>query len=244
MSECRRRYADDHRLGEKITIKTWGISSFEQCVACCITLHPSDRMEYNVPSLEKSLIIFSHVSGEDSAENQAGDAKECFPWETPPRLRELSVVHGEIWSSISRRLGTCRPQASLLSYRLLYANYCASLLWQGFDRERLERVKSALGPWGLSDKEMSPTHEVEADEPSFAQPSDGQQSADAVNAMVRHRWLAESNTQAVHCLLEYCIIPECSEPLFWTHDLYTARCNAGHLWSSCPYKLGTELCSD
>ena len=223
------------------TIKTWGISSFGQYVASCITLHPSDRVEYNVPSLERSFIIFSHVSAEDGTESQTGDADLYFPWETPPRLKELSIVHGEIWSNIYRRLEACTIHTSLLSYRILYASYCASLMWQGFDRKRLEQVKSALRPFSLSDKEMCLEHEVKADKTFVAEPSDGQQSAEAVNAIVQHRSEAEFDTPSAQCLLEYCQIPECSKPLFWTSNLYRARCNAGHLWSRCLHELCTRF---
>ncbi|KAL8815287.1 MAG: hypothetical protein Q9223_005562 [Gallowayella weberi] len=76
VSLLQRDFDRDYNLGGQSHAKTWGMASWNTYVASCITLHPSDMVEYSIPSDQRCLVIFSQ---ENDSSGQANDA--IFPWQ-------------------------------------------------------------------------------------------------------------------------------------------------------------------
>jgi len=71
-----REFNEDYKLGGRYRVRFWGTTySFDNSMAAaCVTLHPSDMIEYTTPSVEKSILVFVRLSDMASRLEQPQDA--------------------------------------------------------------------------------------------------------------------------------------------------------------------------
>ena len=62
MEEERIKYDSTHSLHGNSMVREWGFASSDTQSAACITIHPSDMVEYNTASLQKCNIVFAFRS--------------------------------------------------------------------------------------------------------------------------------------------------------------------------------------
>ena len=221
----------EHNLGQMTSIKTWGIASLGAYIAACVTVHPSAMVEYSMPSLEKSTIIFGHAAtlGKESFD-QVEDENLTFPWESETQLRAPPLAHAGPWSMILRDATSPVLYCSILSCRLLYSSFCVRLML-GATEDMMKGLTIAALHTLARSLNTSFCQEIECLESAELASSDRTRIVEMINSIVRLRSVSETETPSVHRLLEYCQIPECSSPLFYTSNIYRARCSMGHIWS-------------
>lgn len=59
MEEARMEFDSKHSLGGNSIIREWGFASSDTHHAACITIHPSDMVEYTTASLERCTLVFA-----------------------------------------------------------------------------------------------------------------------------------------------------------------------------------------
>ncbi len=59
MEEARIEFDSNHSLDGNSIVRDWGFAASDTQDAACITIHPSDMVEYTTPSLEKCTILFA-----------------------------------------------------------------------------------------------------------------------------------------------------------------------------------------
>ena len=87
---CRLKYAEQHHLRpESVSLRTWGTASFDNILATCVTFHPKEMLEYQVPAEASAVISFraNDVEGDCQPDN--------FPWQQDPVI-EVQLVHQSI----------------------------------------------------------------------------------------------------------------------------------------------------
>ncbi|KAL8681028.1 MAG: hypothetical protein Q9186_002801 [Xanthomendoza sp. 1 TL-2023] len=109
-------------LGGQCHAKTWGVASWNSYVASCVTLHPSDMIEYSMPSDQLCQVIFSY---ENDSSGLTDDA--IFPWQ-----ETSGTMHGEPCSAVLRKLldvlkGDDMPQY-IIGRMTLYNICCAAII--------------------------------------------------------------------------------------------------------------------
>ena len=228
MARCQ-QFSEEYSLGNKTVIKTWGLSSFQQYAAACITLHPATMVQYMLASSERASIIFTHADLEDGI---GEDDFLIFPWQKQPQLRELHIALEGPFSTFLQGTDSGSFNNDNLSSRLIFETCCASLLWRQREQNTIEAVKSAL--------RHLPIHtntRIISELASFADGGttmiDDKNSIEFVNRIIRRQCEFESESSASQRLVDYCQIPDCGMAKFWTTDLFKARCTTGHWWSMC-----------
>ena len=231
MMECRQHFNSEHKLDKMATMKTWGLASFQGYIASCITLHPSNMIEYNIPTSERATILFSHTSMEDIPMEEVSDQNLRFPWETAPQKKDLSEVYSATWNTVFAHVNRNKPPRNLGDCRIVYSSYCASQILQQYELEDLEAVRALLGDWVRSIARLDPEQGAILGETIGIESLNRQDFVDAANSIIVARSTMDVGTEPSQCFLEYCQIPDCSEPLLWTDNLYKACCSGGHVWS-------------
>ncbi|MCJ1249290.1 hypothetical protein MMC30_006513 [Trapelia coarctata] len=232
LSECRQQFMSEHKLNKMATMKTWGLASFQSYIASCITLHPSNMIEYNIPTSEKATIVFSHVSMEDVPMEQFNDQNLRFPWEMAPQIKHLSEVYSATWDTVFVHVNRKQPPKNFWNCRIVYSSYCASRIWRQYEPEDLEAVRALLGTWARSIARLNLGQGAILDGTIGIESLNRQEFVEAANSIIRARSTVDVGTSS-QFLLEYCQIAGCFEPLLWTEDLYKTRCDDGHVWNRC-----------
>jgi Transcription factor IIIC subunit delta N-term len=59
IEEARNEFDSNHSLDGNARVRKWGFASRDSQDAACITIHPSDMVEYTIPSMEKCTLLFA-----------------------------------------------------------------------------------------------------------------------------------------------------------------------------------------
>lgn len=239
MSECRQQFMLEHKIANMATMKTWGLTVFGSYIATCISIHPSNMIEYNIPTSERAIIVFSHASQEDASLERVDDVNLRFPWEAESLIKDLSKVYAATWKTVLTRVNAQKPPRNLWNCRIVYSYYCASRIWRQYHREDLESVRAMLGTWARSAARMDLAQGSILEETIGIDSLSREGFVEAANSIIRAKSTMDVGILSSQCLLEYCQISECFEPILWTDNLYKARCDAGHVWSQ--YSLEVAL---
>ena len=141
MIKLQDRFDRREEFGGLSIMKTWGLATFGDYVAACITLHPGDMPEYLIPSQERATIVFStHGLSNPSSK------REYFPWEAKAKVKSenVSVVQSAILDTIFKYEQYKDLKHSTLGNKIIYAAIMAStLVWDSAKPERLQLAKSA-----------------------------------------------------------------------------------------------------
>ncbi|MCJ1481992.1 hypothetical protein MMC06_002153 [Schaereria dolodes] len=120
MLKCKDRFAREHCLGEFTTLKTWGVASWNGYIAALITLHPAKMVEYVIPSIEQSILIFTHVHLDDMANSDSKEQIERFQWECPPEPKTSITASSNVLDFILSRKVLPGQHFSLVPRRIVY----------------------------------------------------------------------------------------------------------------------------
>ena len=94
----RQRFSAEHNLGDKVMAKTWGNSEYEGYLVRCISLHPTEMIEYIIRSHERCHLEFTHRSFIPSP--FADQPSLSFPWEVAPVTKSPSEAHATSWKAL------------------------------------------------------------------------------------------------------------------------------------------------
>ncbi|KAI9833748.1 MAG: hypothetical protein M1819_003481 [Sarea resinae] len=93
--QYREQYSNDYDLGGVVQTKSWGaaLSPGGTCVAACFSLHPADMIQYNVPSGERSVVVFGlrdqNVGKQFAIVRQKADALNAIEYTTEAFLLDV-----------------------------------------------------------------------------------------------------------------------------------------------------------
>ncbi len=136
------KYGLDNKIGRDVALRTWGLASFNDLIAACITLHPAKMIESTAPFEGSATILFD-------AGNDSSNAGTVFPWQS---LREVDVAkaQGSILDTIIDQ-NLHRPLALTdLDIKIIYTAFCGSLLLR--DHNRNQRLQAVVGILNLIER--------------------------------------------------------------------------------------------
>jgi hypothetical protein len=232
IAESARRFSSESQLYDRVTVKNWGLASFRGYVAACITLHPSEMIEYNMAVMEKSTLVFSHYTLESASATKKSEVELQFPWEKQQQSKDHFVIYASIFDTIHQYLDINGPPTDLLSRRTVFFHCCANHVKARYDQLAMEAMITAVGYEAHFLSTIEGTSEDLQGTGSSTDTNNTQQSVKALNAVLLSNWSTNSFGSGAQRLLECCEI--CKEPILWTVILHKARCVSGHIWSEAP----------
>ncbi|KAI9737552.1 MAG: hypothetical protein M1834_009707 [Cirrosporium novae-zelandiae] len=135
----------DKDLGGFAICKTWGMASYEDKVAACVTYHPGDCVEYNISSQERSTIIIG--SCEDQESNISTILTTSLPEINPRLMRHLVNIFEYPHSKL---------RTDDLGLRIFYSAACAAILHFAHNPQMMQHCKKAfLWIQSITDLDMS-----------------------------------------------------------------------------------------
>ena len=235
ISEHRKNFAAKHKLGRMTIIKTWGLASLDSYVATCITLHPSDQVEYRIPREEEAIIIFSSASLEDILSHKMADGPDIFfPWEAEKECKPLLDAYEATLITILTWPAKETSKDDTLSRRVLYNSIFAALIMRSMNVEAVlsEGWRQIIVPHILRQEtylfDMNRDKGVIQNLPKDS--DDLPKALKVLNDYIRAQTIREATSQPQRRVTENCSIPSCGAALLW-ESLTMARCMAGHRWS-------------
>ena len=104
----KQRFSAEHTLWGKVTTKIWGMAKYQSFHALCITLHPTEHIEYYSTGMMESHLVFA----DESAPGLSQIPSTVWPWETTPILRTVAEAHAMPWRVFREILTNVLPQTS------------------------------------------------------------------------------------------------------------------------------------
>lgn len=203
MKTEKQKFGLDKNIGSQVMLRTWGLASWNELAAACITLHPAKMIEYTQPFQETATILFG--AGDDN-----GNAKSVFPWQSPAEV-DVRKVQGYILDTIlDQNLHKCLVLNDL-DIKILYTAFCGSLLLS--DVNHLQRLQSAGEILNLIEHyakiDLQAEHHA-LDTIKISYPLSRQELMNTIRQMTEARGQAESRSRIPeNVLLDLC--PFCPE---------------------------------
>ncbi len=225
--QLRATYDRQNDYGGLTVVKSWGLATYKEYAAMCVTLHPGDMVDYLLASEERATILFS------TCDNTCLNTElEAFVWERDSDSDETATAQRAILKVIFDNERQSRLDSAGLGYRIIYAAACASmLLWDAESVQHLslantvlERLEQKTGvDFGL---------EINACSHLLNSPNIEMEEAAAVVAEATGSRNREDLATAVE-IFDVCSI--CAHAIKW-QNLSEARCSQGHYfgWSTLP----------
>ena len=224
VQEQKRIYGTEHRLGLHVLSRTWGFASFQGLSAICITLHPSQSIEYSTATEEFAKVIF------DSARPK----QHKFPWQNSTEA-DGSMGRQTILSTTLNVTTLKTYDLSSLDLKIIYSAICASMLAEGLQQPRNIQLLSSI----VELLEINTGQDFEAENTMLksinAISDDAQnQIVDVVRRTTELRGRASSLHSSTTQLLDYCpICTEVDEPkAICFENLTEAYCPKMHPFGS------------
>ena len=98
VSEHKQQFSAQYNLDGRVTYRIWGISEYREYSTVCFTLHPSEMVQYVVPSTERSYLEFAYGSANGSSSEEPSISR--FPWETIPTMKAVTDAHAMAWETL------------------------------------------------------------------------------------------------------------------------------------------------
>ena len=134
MAKEKERFGQINNIDSHVILRNWGLASFTNLVAACVTLHPAKLAEYNAPFEGVSTILFDAL-------DENGDSKSVFPWQSPAEVDVAKTQQYILETVLNQSLQT--PLAlSKLDLKIMYAAFCGTLLLR--DQQRLQAAVDIL----------------------------------------------------------------------------------------------------
>ena len=231
MAVAKEKFGFDNKIGRQVVLRRWGLASFSNLVAACVTLHPAKMIEYVAPFDGNATIFFD-------ADDKNGDAKSVFPRQNLAEVDVAKAQRAIIDTILDQKL--YRPSAlKKLDLKLLYTAFCGSLLLSVNDR--LQQIQAAVDIMDLM--EHHPSLNLDAEHRALLSIKNAPQLTDqelvnVVGEMTKARGQAESKSHTPESfLLDLC--PFCPETQSCIHfDNFTeAYCPQGHSFGEFIYPL-------
>ena len=222
MAAEKEKFGLGNNIGSRVMLRRWGLASFDELVAACITLHPAKMVEYIAPFDGIATIVFD--AGEEN-----GDAKSVFPWQSPVQVDVAKAQRAILDHILDQTLHW--PEAlSNLDLRIIYTAFCGILLLS--DDKRLERLQAAVNILGLIENQAS--IDLLAERRALMSIKESPQLTDqelknVIGQMSKTRCQAESRSPAQgKALLDLC--PFCPETqnVVPFDNFAEAYCSQGH----------------
>jgi hypothetical protein len=129
------RHDTQNAFGGNVTTQSWGTASFDDLVATCISLRPTNSIEFLDPSDGSAVILFEH--GKDTGHNHNPDK---FPWQFSSKVDQSEaykaildcILDGQLLRSLD---------LSNFDFKIIYAAICAAVLAD--DAQRQQRLQAA-----------------------------------------------------------------------------------------------------
>ncbi len=220
------KFGSDDNIGSHVMLKTWGMASFNNLVAACITLHPAKMVEYRAPFDGSATVLFD-------AGDENGNAKGMFPWQPRPQVdvaETQRVVLDTILDTILGRNSQESPALNVFDLKVIYAAFCGSLLLN--DGERFRRLEAAMEILNLVEHHASIS--LLAEHNALMSISDvhgvsDRELADVVRQMTRARGHIESSSCAAEtALLDLCPFCPDLQGIIPFDNFTEAYCSQGH----------------
>ena len=134
MATEKEKFGLDNNIGNHVLLRTWGLASFNNLVATCITLHPAKMVEHIAPFEGNSTILFDDGNGN-------GNVKSVFPWQSSAEVDVAKTQQSILDTILNQNLQ--RPLAlNDLDLKMVYTAFCGILLLN--DDKRLQRLQAAM----------------------------------------------------------------------------------------------------
>lgn len=133
MATEKQKFGLDNNIGSQVTLRKWGLASFNKLLAACITLHPAKMVDYTAPFEGTSTVLFD-------AGNGNSNAKSMFPWQSPPEVDAAKSQQSILDTILDQNLQSLLALNNL-DLRIIYTAFCGSLLLK--DENRRQRLQAA-----------------------------------------------------------------------------------------------------
>lgn len=198
MATEKEKFGLDNNIGSHVMVRAWGLASFNNLVAACITLHPAKMVEYTAPFEGTSTILFD-------AGNDNGNAKSVFAWQSLTAVDVVKTQQSILDTNFDQILQ--RPLAlNNIDLRIVYTALCGSLLLS--DDKRLQRLQAAVDVLDLIESRativlLAERRALLAIENAHQLPD--QELKNIIRQMTKERGEAESSSRAPEkALLDLC----------------------------------------
>lgn len=225
------KFGFDNKIGRQVMLRRWGLASFGNFVAACITLHPAKMIEYAAPFDGNATVLFD--AGDENC-----DAKDVFPWQNLPQV-DVAKTQRAIIDTLSDQKLHKSSALKNLDLKILYAAFCGSLLLSVDDR--LQQIQAAFEIMNLMKYDANLSLDAEErtllsieNSPQFTD----QELVNVVGQMTKARGQAELNWHTPEKnLLDLCpFCPENQSPIPFD-NLTKAYCPQGHSVGGFIYSL-------
>ena len=259
MDRCRRDFAIDKKLGHLTSMKTWGLASHNDILASIISLHPSEMVEYTTTAQERSTIVFSYASLEDTPSKppasfedlksksaatveENGLKEECtrrresakeisFPWE-----HERTVVPREdAQQSFLKRL-TFEPfqltDPGSNSAIVCFNLVCARFLYENDAKQFLAQIEARLTHQDYAGvvARLTLLHKPNPWNKGTNSPPEAMKLINAIIQITEQHPPAQRQIPVEECMRD------CGRCLRW-ETTESASCTNGHRWRKSPLHL-------
>lgn len=222
MAAEKEKFGLDNSIGNHVRLRRWGLASFQDLSAACITLHPAKMIEYIAPFDGNSIIIFD-------AGSKNSDTTSLLPWNGPSQT-DVAKAQRTIMDTILDLKLHKSLTLNDLDLKVLYTAFCGNLLLSG--DKLLQRLQAAMDILNLIEHHASvdlvPENQALLLIRNSFQLTD-QELIDTVRQMTKARGQAESSLGTIEkALLDLC--PFCpGTGIVVIFDNFTeGRCPQGH----------------
>jgi len=239
VDSLKEKYNAENALGGHVVTKTWGIASFNGLVATCISLHPTNSIEFLMSSEGSAVILF-----EDRKDTGDDHDPDKFPWQLSPKVDEPKtyktildcILDGPLLRSLD---------LSAFDFKIIYAAICAAVLAD--DAQRQQRLQTAEGLLYLLQFNTKAKLEAELEMVASCRSSQQAPHQERVQLVrktteARGQQTARSNPEKfsllVHC--PYCSVDNLQAIGF--ESMTEAYCPQRHPFSTLSIYIFFELC--
>lgn len=227
MATERKQYGLANNIGNNVMVRTWGLASFKNLVAACITLHPAKMVEYIAPFEGTATILFDTGNDNDNA-------KSAFPWQNPAEGNVAKTQALILDTILDRNLQRFLALNSL-DLKIIYTALCGSLLLS--DDERPERLQVVVDILSLLERntrvDLLAEHRALLSIKDSPQLSE-QELKDVIRQMTEARGQAESSSRNPEkALLDLCPFCPGGQQIIPFDSFTEAQCPQKHPFARC-----------
>ena len=231
MAVEKEKFGLNNKIGRQVISRRWGLASFSNFVAACVTLHPAKMIEYVAPFDGNATIFFD-------AGDESGDSKSVFPWQELAQVDVAKAQRAIIDTLLDQKLHRFSAQKNL-DLKIVYTAFCGSLLLSVNDR--LQQIQMAVDIMDMMEHHASLNLDAEhrallsiKNSPQLTH----QELVNVVGQMTKARGQAESNSNTPEkTLLDLCpFCPETQSSISF-NNFTEAYCPQGHSFGGFIYHL-------
>jgi hypothetical protein len=238
-------FSKDFKLGGAVDVRVWGLAAHRSFLAIAITTQPKEHLFYLTSANSKLHVVFSHESLEPSLVQQPSQSSTPikFPWrihldmdkptsstseqkfEPPQSLRTISLISSARMNKQAIFARLCRlllqpenfPEGTLDDLDLRVGEFinveeAPEEIWKGWPGLKEMITGMLFSHWYAELKLL-----------------DSGGAVMCINEFIKKRAVEEKTDSTTHHMVEYCPLPGCHKPVFWTGNITDAYCESKHL---------------